>query len=111
MAMNTTVSVASFMGQKVAAEAGTNIARFFSPYTQLNPPDTNVAQHPLGLDEIVTWHKQPGQNPQKFEPKSPSLREVIDKTLGDMNQDQEFKWLEKTKFSKAITVVIDYIVA
>jgi hypothetical protein len=28
-----------------------------------------------------------------------------------MNQDQEFKWLEKTKYSKAITLAINHVVA
>jgi hypothetical protein len=111
MAMNITAPVASFLGQKVAAEAGTNIENSFSPYTQLNPPDTNAAQLPLGMDDVVAWSKQQGRNLQKFEPKSPSSHEVIDNTLGNMNQDQEFKWLEKTKYLKAITLAIDYIVA
>jgi hypothetical protein len=81
MAMNTTMHVASFLGQKVAAEAGTKISHFFIPYNQLNPPDTNVAQLPLGMDHIVAWSKQQGRNPQKFEPKSLSICKVIDKSL------------------------------
>jgi hypothetical protein len=35
----------------------------------------------------------------------------MDNTLGGTNLDQEFKWLERTKYSKAITFAIDYIVA
>jgi hypothetical protein len=114
MAINN-APMASFLGQKLAAEAaktGTNILRFFSPYPQLNPPATNVARLPLDMDNVVAWRKQQGRNPNSFEPKSPSIREVIDDTLGGtMNQDQEFKWLEKTRYSKAITLAIDYIVA
>jgi hypothetical protein len=108
-----TAPMASVLGQRLtteAAESGANIARFFAPYPQLNPPSTNVAQLPLGTNEVVAWRNQQGGDPQKFQQKIRSVREVLDETLGSTtNQDQEFKWLEKTKYSKAMTLAIDTI--
>jgi hypothetical protein len=108
--------LASFLGQKLAAEAaktGTNIGRYFSsPYPQLNPPDRNVERLPLATDHVAAWSTQGAESTKKFEQKTPSIRQVLDNTLGGtMNQDQEFKWLEKTKYSKALTLAIDHIVA
>jgi hypothetical protein len=107
--------MASVLGRKLAAKAakdGTNIGRFYSPYPQLNPPDRNVARLvPLGTDNVVACIDEKAQNPKKFEQKTRSIREVLDDTLASTNQDQEFKWLEKTKYSKAITLAIDCIVA
>jgi hypothetical protein len=114
MAINT-APIASVLGQKLAAEAGTNIARFFAPYPQLNPPDTNVAQISLGTDDVVVSTNQQGRNLQKFEQKTRSIREVMDDTLGDAtggtNECQEFKWLETTKYPRALTLAIDLIVS
>ncbi len=60
----TTAPMASVLGQKLAAEAaeaGTNIARFFPRFPQLNPASTNIAQIPLGTnddDTVVAWVNQ-----------------------------------------------------
>jgi hypothetical protein len=35
----------------------------------------------------------------------------MDDTLGAMNLDEEFKWLEKTKYSMAMNMAIDHIVS
>jgi hypothetical protein len=108
-----TAPMASVLGQKLAreaVEAGTNIARFFSPpYPQLNPQYTNVAQLPLATDEVVTWRNPQGGDPKNYQQKNRSIREVLDETLSTTNQDQEFEWLEKTKYSKAMTLAIDTI--
>jgi hypothetical protein len=108
-----TAPMASVLGQRLAteaAESGANIARFFAPYPQLNPASTNVAQLPLGTNEVVAWRNQQGGDPQKFQQKTRSIREVLDDALGSAtNQDQELKWLEKTKYSKAMTLAIDTI--
>jgi hypothetical protein len=108
-----TAPMASVLGQRLAteaAESGANVARFFAPHPQLNPPSTNVAQLPLGANEVVAWRNQQGGDPQKFQQKTRSVREVLDETLGSTtNQDQEFKWLEKTKHSKAMTLAVDTV--
>jgi hypothetical protein len=105
--------MASVLGQRLAteaAEAGANVARFFAPCPQLNPPSTNVAQLPLGANEAVAWRNQQGGDPQKYHKKTRSVREVLDETLGSTtNQDQEFKWLQKTKYSKAMTLAVDAV--
>ena len=67
-----TAPMASVLGRTLAAEAaeaGTNIGRFFPSYPQLNPPVTNVAQLPLRTDDVVAWSNQQGPNLQKFEQK------------------------------------------
>jgi hypothetical protein len=108
-----TAPMALVLGPRLAteaAEAGANIARFFAPCPQLNPPSTNVAQLPLGTNEAVAWRNQQGGHPQKFQQKTRSIREVLDETPGSTtNQDQEFKWLGKTKHSKAITLAVDTV--
>jgi hypothetical protein len=108
------------LGRKLAAEAAkkaatTNIGHFFSPYPQLNPPARNVTRLvPLGRDHVIAESTQQAKSSKKFEQKTPSIREVLDDTLAstnqDPNQDQELKWLEKTKYSRAMTLAIDHIV-
>jgi hypothetical protein len=76
VAINTAL-MASVLGQRLAteaAEAGANVARFFAPHPQLNPPSANVVQLPLGANEAVAWRNQQGGDPQKFQQKTRSSR-------------------------------------
>jgi hypothetical protein len=110
-----TAPIASVLGRTLAAEAaeaGTNIGRFFPTLPQINPPaTTNVAQLPLRTGDVVAWSNQQGPNPQKFEQKSRSIREVLDDTLGNKIQDEKFKWLEKAKYSRALTLAISHVIS
>ena len=62
-----TASLASVLGQTLAAEAaeaGTNIGRFFPPPPNLKSPVANVAQLPLRTDDVVACRDQQGPNPK-----------------------------------------------
>jgi hypothetical protein len=112
MALNT-APLASVLGLKIAAEsgAGTNIAHFFPPR---HPPKAqNVTDGDTNdkTNEVVPWSDPQPQNPRRFEGLRSYIDEILNSTKATTNQDQELKWLEKTKYSKAITLAIDYIVA
>ena len=63
--------MASIFSQNLEAEAGTNIACFFSsPYPQKIPPDRNVARHPVATDHVVAGSTQQAKSTKKFEQKN-----------------------------------------
>ena len=112
MAINS-APMASILGRKLAATASTNIGQYFSPFPQLAPPPTtNLKVAQLGgTDNVVARNNEVAQDPNKSDKKTPSIRQVMDDTLGAMNLDEEFKWLEKTKYTMAMTLAIDLIVS
>jgi hypothetical protein len=105
--------MASILGQRLAAEAvetGANIARFFSPHPQLNQTYQNLARPSLGSDDAVASSNGKGQDPQNVQQKNRNVRELLDDAPGSAtNKDQELKWIEKTKYSKAMTLAVDTV--
>jgi hypothetical protein len=86
----------SVLGRRLAAEASTNINRFFSPLTQLTTPVRNVtALLQVVTNNVVATSNKLANNKHKSHQNQPSICEVMDDTLGAMNLDEEFKWLKK----------------
>jgi uncharacterized protein YllA (UPF0747 family) len=65
----------------------------------------------IATDKVVATNNKLAKNTHKSHQNQPSIREVMDDTLGAMNLDKVFKWLEKTKYSMAMTMAIDHIVS
>jgi hypothetical protein len=102
----------SVLGRRLAREASTNINRFFAPLTQQTTPVRNMtALLQVATDNVVATSNEMANFTHKSHQNQPSIREVMDDTLGAMNLAEEFKWLEKTKYSMAMTMAIDHIVS
>ena len=74
-----------------------------------------MAQLSLRTDDVVACRDQQGPIPKNFEQKirkySRSSRRYLGPFEVDRIQDQQFKWLENTKYSRALSLAISHIVS
>jgi hypothetical protein len=79
----------SVLGRRLAREASTNINRFFAPLTEQTTPVRNVtALLQVDTDNLVTTSNEMANLTHKSHQNQPSIREVMDDTLGAMNLDE-----------------------